>query len=301
MTFEEKKKIALGIDTKSYLDKQGYSPADETSTYYLYLSPLPEHNERKASFAVRKKDGRWRDFVLSDRWDRVVSLCMQVECVNFVEAVNRLSGFSEHDPIIKKFTKPNDKDIDLPRIELVGDPVEIQRSNLIKYLKDERGVDVDIAKKYCKQIKVRFPVGKYPDSKITLIGFPNVSGGFDYRDYKFKGSTIPKIYSLIGDLEAAERFIFEGFMDFLSFLTDLKVDEVEGLVIVLNSLSLMSREEIYELLRKNGTNYLFLDNDKEADKRVKRLEKEDIPFEDCRPSYGIYHDYNDKINNKINF
>ncbi|MCQ4762283.1 toprim domain-containing protein, partial [Alistipes onderdonkii] len=53
------------------------------------------------------------------------------------------------------------------------------------------------------------------------IGFPNVAGGFEVRNRFFKGCVAPKdISHILQQGEAREKcLVFEGMMDYLSFLT----------------------------------------------------------------------------------
>ena len=53
------------------------------------------------------------------------------------------------------------------------------------------------------------------------IGFPNVAGGYEVRNSFFKGCIAPKDITHIRQQgEQREKcLVFEGFMDYLSFLT----------------------------------------------------------------------------------
>ena len=53
------------------------------------------------------------------------------------------------------------------------------------------------------------------------IAFPNISGGYEIRNRYFKGCIAPKEISHIRQSGEQRNtcFVFEGFMDYLSFLT----------------------------------------------------------------------------------
>lgn len=53
------------------------------------------------------------------------------------------------------------------------------------------------------------------------IGFPNASGGYEVRNKYFKGCIAPKDITHIRQAGEPKEtcYVFEGFMDYLSFLT----------------------------------------------------------------------------------
>lgn len=53
------------------------------------------------------------------------------------------------------------------------------------------------------------------------IGFPNASGGYEVRNKYFKGCIAPKGITHIRQTGEPKTtcYVFEGFMDYLSFLT----------------------------------------------------------------------------------
>ena len=52
------------------------------------------------------------------------------------------------------------------------------------------------------------------------VGFPNRSGGYEIRNKLFKGCIAPKDITHIQQEQPKEScYLFEGFMDYLSFLT----------------------------------------------------------------------------------
>ena len=64
--------------------------------------------------------------------------------------------------------------------------------------------------------------GALSDRRQTLlcVGFPNRSGGYEIRNKFFKGCIAPKDITHIRQTEPGETCcLFEGFMDYLSFLT----------------------------------------------------------------------------------
>ena len=86
---------------------------------------------------------------------------------------------------------------------------------LLRYLQG-RGINVELAKRECKEL--HFTNNGRP---FFAIGFPNMAGGYEVRNSFFKGCIAPKDITHIRQQgEPREKcLVFEGFMDYLSFLT----------------------------------------------------------------------------------
>ena len=84
-----------------------------------------------------------------------------------------------------------------------------------EYLKKERCIDLEKATPFLKCISYEVRGRRH-----EAIGFANSSGGYELRDnHLFKGTVAPKdITPIFEDMEQPVC-LFEGFMDFLSFLS----------------------------------------------------------------------------------
>lgn len=99
---------------------------------------------------------------------------------------------------------------------------------LLAYL-EERCIDTETARKACKEAHF-----KRNGKNYFAIAFPNISGGYEIRNRYFKACIAPKdISCIISSPESGICYIFEGFMDFLSFRAAFPSLE-EGDYIVLN-------------------------------------------------------------------
>ena len=108
------------------------------------------------------------------------------------------------------------------------------------------------------------------------IGFPNIAGGYEIRNPFFKGYIAPKdISHFYAEEPKKVCFLFEGFMDFLSFMT-LRRKENDGLrrqdYLVLNSVS--NIQKALESLSHYENIQCFLDNDEAGRNAYLRLSKE---------------------------
>ena len=108
------------------------------------------------------------------------------------------------------------------------------------------------------------------------IGFANLSGGYELRDDKtFKGTIAPKdITPIFEDMEQPVC-LFEGFMDFLSFLS--MKEEVTNHCLVMNSVSNVARTVRYLNDRHLTHIHAFLDNDEAGREGCSRFHKGRLP------------------------
>lgn len=164
-----------------------------------------------------------------------------------------------------------------------------------------RGIDMEIGIRECRE--VRYLTGGKP---YFAVGFPNRSGGYEIRNKLFKGCIAPKDITHIRQEQPKETcYLFEGFMDYLSFLT-LRLErcpdrpDLDGQdYIVLNSTSNLSKA-----IRPLGGYeriHCFLDNDKAGMEAVQELREEyGLRIRDASHIYGGYNDLNDFLRGKQN-
>ena len=138
---------------------------------------------------------------------------------------------------------------------------ELTHPALLRYLQ-ERGINTALAQTECKELHFIHNGKPY-----FAIGFPNVAGGYEVRNRFFKGCIAPKDISHIRQQGEPRNvcYLFEGFMDYLSFLT-IRVKnnpQYSRLTtqdyIILNSVSNLAKVE--NLLATYVQIGSFLDND----------------------------------------
>ena len=136
------------------------------------------------------------------------------------------------------------------------------------------------------------------------VGFPNRSGGYEIRNKFFKGCIAPKDITHIRQTEPGETCcLFEGFMDYLSFLTLRQERHPDRPAlggqdhIVLNSVSNLSKA-----LRPLGDYeriHCFLDNDRAGLEALREIQREyGSRVRDASYVYSGYKDLNDYLNGK---
>ena len=176
---------------------------------------------------------------------------------------------------------------------------EIYRTQDIGYvlqcIEDKRAV--------LKPVTVSCPFEKaYPafqDLKIIPLAFPNISGGYEIRNRYFKACIAPKdISRIISTPESRICYIFEGFMDFLSFRPAFPSLE-EGDYIVLNSVS--NLQKAFSFLAQYDGIRCCLDNDTAGKNAVQALkDKYGIRICDFSHEYSGYKDLNEYLCRKNN-
>jgi len=88
---------------------------------------------------------------------------------------------------------------------------------LLSYLQKRR-IPIDIAECYCLEV-----IYECNGKKYFAIGFKNNSGGYELRNRYFKGSSSPKDITTLNNA-AAGPTVFEGFINFLSFVAPDRTD-----------------------------------------------------------------------------
>ena len=117
----------------------------------------------------------------------------------------------------------------------------------------ERKINLDAALRQC--VEVHYSIG---DKFYYAIGFKNDAGGYELRNRYFKGTVSPKdVTTFI--IPTDECMIFEGFMDYLSYLTMKKQFQPDVDTIVLNSTAHIDKATSF--LNSHYRVYSYLDND----------------------------------------
>ena len=275
-----------------YLERRGIRPVRKTPTYAMYRSPLKE--ETHPSFKVDMKKNLWIDYA-EGRGGSIIDLYMRLEDCTLSEAICRLGQKAlEHTAHSYSSSKretsisPNQrKDVTASgtrRLTSISDTVPPHSQ---EYLEKERCIDLEKATPFLKCISYEVMGRRY-----EAIGFANSSGGYELRDnHLFKGTVAPKDITPIFENKAQPVCLFEGFMDFLSFLS--MKEEVTNQSLVMNSVSNVARSIHYLNERNINSVRAFLDNDDAGRKAVQEFVNAGFKVEDMTVYYRDFKDLNE--------
>lgn len=281
-----KKVVSCGdakqLDIVSYLSTLGYEPAKIKNPDYWYLSPLRE--EKTPSFKVNRKLNRWYDHGLGKGGNLVDFAILYNNCT-VKEFLQTLDAYpSSHKPDYKssavEFSQPES------RIRIVTEK-ELSSPVLLRYL-EQRRIPARLAKQFCKEVNYEVSLRKYYG-----IGFKNNSGGYEIRNAYFKGSSSPKDITTITN-NVKEVTVFEGFIDFLSFMAIVSVEsQISTDFTILNSVSLFEKARPH--IEQYPVINLYLDNDKTGQNCSRYALQLSGKYKDKSSLYKHYKDVNEWV------
>ena len=271
-----------------YLEKKGIKPVRRTPSYALYRSPLRE--ETHPSFKVDTEKNLWIDYG-EGRGGSIIDLCMRMEGCTLSEAIRRLGQnasdngtYSSLNDFVPNNSQPVMAVNGARRLIEISDTLP---PHLQDYLTKVRCINLEKATPFLKCISYEVRGRHY-----QAIGFANLSGGYELRDDKtFKGTIAPKdITPIFEDMEQPVC-LFEGFMDFLSFLS--MKEEITNHCLVMNSVSNVARTIRYLNDRHLTHIRAFLDNDEAGRRAVQDFIKAGFHVEDMNIHYKDFKDLNE--------
>ena len=289
MNTNEAKRIRI----EEYLHSLGYSPARQQGGSLWYKSPF--RDECEPSFKVNTERNLWYDFG-AGRGGNIIALAQELYASDSLPYL--LERIAEQAPNVRPvsfsfggqpFSKPSFRQLEA---------VPLSSPALFSYLR-QRGINTELAKRECCEVRYQTDGKPY-----FAVGFPNRSGGYEIRNKFFKGCIAPKDITHIRQTEPGETCcLFEGFMDYLSFLTLRQARHPDRPAldgqeyIVLNSVSNLSKA-----LRPLGDYeriHCFLDNDRAGLEALREIQREyGSRVHDASHVYSGYKDLNDYLNGK---
>lgn len=286
---------AKAIPIEEVLAQEGYQPVKQRGFYLLYHSPLRE-GDSDPSFHVNTAENTWYDFGL-DMGGKIIDYYVYqgMSPGHALGHIGRL--FSKTTVSVRKSVAKPQKKTSIQSLKLKH-VKELSAKPLLDYL-ESRKVSLVVAQKYCKEIYFTATDDTGKSTDIYSIGFPNDTGGYEARNLGFKGFVSEqKSITFIEGNEPAKLAIFEGFMDFLSYLTHYQITDLQSSVLVLNSTALV--EQALKLIAHQGDKiekvYFFLDNDDSGRKALLEIsENLKCSWADKSTIYENYGDFNEFI------
>ena len=270
----------------------------------MYYSPF--RDESTPSFHIDVPTNRWYDFGTAEGGGLFEFACRiagitRGEVYDWLATFRKMIPESEYKEVVAKIktSKPS-------RIIVDSASHNFTRHKLIEYAQ-QRAVAKDILERYCEE--VLYHIDSYPDKKYFAIGFKNNDGGYVLRSSLAKKCTSSAMTTLSPEGELTEQvtgdkvLVFEGFMDFLSWLSSVQQDTPEYDCCILNSVS--NIEKALPWITAHKSIAAFMDNDEAGRKTLEKI-IENVPDEagkvcvyDMSKLYEGYNDLNEKLSDEL--
>ena len=298
------------IPLSAYLERQGLTPQKtrKGGRELWYHSPIRDGDENP-SFKIDKVRNLWFDHGIATGGN-IIDLVREICSCDVRDALQHLERTGLYSPALPKpmTSAPMSRGVShgsraLPEKRIAEGEKEksgalklisaeaLKHPALLQYL-TQRGIDHEVARKHCLQVD--FTPAEKP-LKYFAIGFP-AGDGFEVRNALFKGFVGTGKTVTFHDKRGATRLqVFEGFMDFLSYLSKDKPTQPVGAVLVLNSTNLWQRALPYINDLRFEEVRLYLDNDDAGNAATHKLfESAQTPSKlaDMRSYYEGYDDLN---------
>ncbi|WP_347283042.1 toprim domain-containing protein, partial [uncultured Muribaculum sp.] len=161
----------------------------------------------------------------------------------------------------------------------------LENPALLDYLM-ERGIGLDTAHVHCSEVHYRVA-----DKFYFAVGFRNDAGGWDLRNRYFKGCTSKAPTTRRGDYPTC--LVFEGFMNYLSYLTLKRNPTPPHNIAVLNSVTNLAK--VVPFIASHEQVYAYLDNDEAGRKATTELKAACRNLSDQSVHYRPHNDLNDYL------
>lgn len=292
---------AKQIRLTDILARLGHTPAKTSGDDVWYPSPFRE--EEEPSFKINVRENVWYDFGAGEGGN----------VLDFMMRLNQHRSVSQALQELESLMGRPSKARDTETLELFATaqsiPVSpkrtaentltvrkvqpLQNAALVQYLAS-RGIPRGIAAAYVQEMYYTRDEKPY-----FAIAFANDEGGYELRNPYFKGVQGTKATTLLLPQNQSENAsktvaIFEGFIDFLSWLVWQNQTEPKTAVLIMNSVALKARAE--EQIRENGFEnvHLYLDHDNAGYQLTTHFQESlsGCTVTDCSNLYADYKDMN---------
>lgn len=289
-----------------FLSQLGHNPVYLSGKEHFYHSMLRETGGNTPSMTVWDKGGKWHDLGggsangISGGGIVQLGLALWPE-LSYVEVLGKICEVArDYDPLVdaplefangRAAQKQVQSGFTLIRTEPLGTNPILDRYLTVRCLHN-------VAEGFLKEVYYSKSDGSDIRERFAL-GWQNQSGNWEFANVNgFKSSIGPKDISVI-EGDQRRTVIFEGYMDFLSWL-EMENVQPRPTVIVLNSVALLPRA--VDKLANAGEVYAYFDNDNAGRECFSKLIAK-VPWaRDVSMAYHGYKDYNEKLvaeNNRI--
>lgn len=280
------KMINEQIKMIDYLAQKNINPIKIKNNEYWYCSPF--RNENTASFKVDNSTNLFYDFG-EGFGGTLIDLISKLENLTIKQVIRKVTNdfsFPKQDHLNESFSDPQISN----KISILQNR-SIFNYNLKRYLKS-RGIEDSNYWKYIREI--HFSTDNI--NNLYSIGFENDSGSFELRNSFYKGSTGKDVTTLLNNSNKIN--VFEGFMDFLSWLEIFSIETEDFLI--LNSISMQTKVKDIIGHKNYDTVNLYLDNDEAGKTLTEKINSTFSQSKDCSELYSNHKDLNEFLISKKN-
>jgi DNA primase len=272
----------------------------------LYYSPF--RDERTPSFHIDEAKNTWYDYGTSEGGSLFDFVCKLAnitrgEVYDWLASFRSMVPESEYKAVIAPLLKRQPQ---TSRIVIDSASHKFTRRKLIEYAQS-RAVSREVLEKFCEE--VMYHVDSAPDRQFFAIGFKNNSGGYVLRSSISKRCSSSDITTLGPDgmmtLSASSDkvIVFEGFMDFLSWITDVNQQTPQYDCCILNSVSNVAKALPW--IMEHSSIAAFMDNDQAGRETLQKIMDcasegaHDVCVYDMATLYEGYNDLNEKLSDEL--
>lgn len=270
---------------REYLAARGIRPAKDRGYYGLYHSPLRE--DRTPSMKVDYDKNLWIDYGAGEG-GTLIDLVMRMERCDAGKAMRRLEQMISGTPTFSFHGNSNPVPPHRESVITIEQIRPLETPALLAYL-TERGIDLDTARGHCSEVHYRVANKFY-----FAVGFRNDAGDWELRNRYFKGCTSKAPTTRRGDYPTC--LVFEGFMDYLSYLTLKRDPNPPHDTVVLNSVTNLAKA--IPFIASHEQVYAYLDNDEAGRKATTELKKACRNLSDQSVHYRLHNDLNDYLRSR---
>lgn len=272
-------------DLVDYFTSVGLNPTKIQNNNYWYLSPFRQ--ERTASFKIDRQLNLWFDFGMG-KGGNIIDFGMHYYNCTAIDFLRMMDGTDAKRllPVPAKtyhIDSAKKSPIEITQVQ------PLQDRRLLSYLLS-RKIELQFAQQYLTEVSFQLH-----DKSHRTIGFKNNSGGYELRSPYYKGSSTPKDITVIPGKEDHAIHVFEGFMDFLSYLSIKGKEAQQDAFLVLNS-TIHTAKSISCLQHYNKVN-LYLDHDDTGRKATEELLEALPQSTDVSMLYAHHKDLNEMLQN----
>jgi hypothetical protein len=281
------------LDIVEILKDLGYSSVHNNESEYLYLAHF--RNDTKPSLSVNRIKGRWYDHGTGFHGTLIdlLMLILNISDVGEVLAFCRNRYENSKSFSFRKPQKSSLKEKKKVSYSILQNIHPINNSRLKGYLR-ERGISESTWSSYLEEIHYENQHGKF-----FAVGFKNDSAGYEIRNSVMKKPIClgkKDITTIPGRVD--ELVMFEGFMDFLSFV-EMKKFNGESIIVLNSTAKILSGIDVGRDMFSEAMIKSYFDNDKAGQDATQTLKSSFDNVVDCSNEYSDHKDLNELLQYQI--